>query len=285
MSQAPDRKPPQEGEEPRRQEQQAPQAAPAGTLEAVHENPAPDAILELRNVFSGYGPVRVLEDVSLHISKGEIVCLLGSNAAGKTTTLKTILGMVKANDGEIYLRSGEGDKEERIDGMRTTEIVARGITMVPEGRRLFARMSVRENLNIGAQLRDDSEGIDKDFQRVLKIFPRLEERLSQKAGTLSGGEQQMLAMGRALMARPSVLLMDEPSMGLAPILVEQVFNTIKEIKEAGTTIFLVEQNANMALEVADRAYVIQTGNIVLSDTAKKLLDDPKMKEAYLGEIT
>lgn len=283
MSQAPDRKPPQEGGEPRKKGQAAP--APGRALDAVHEKPSPDAILELRNVFSGYGPVRVLEDVSLHINKGEIVCLLGSNAAGKTTTLKTILGMVKANDGEIYLRAGAGDKEERIDEMRTTEIVSRGITMVPEGRRLFARMSVRENLNIGAQLRDDADGIEKDFQRVLEIFPRLEERLSQKAGTLSGGEQQMLAMGRALMAKPSVLLMDEPSMGLAPILVEQVFNTIKEIKEAGTTIFLVEQNANMALEVADRAYVIQTGNIVLSDTAKKLLDDPKMKEAYLGEVT
>ena len=267
------------------QEATTPQAAPAGAMETVHEKASPEAILELRNVFSGYGPVRVLEDVSLHIDKGEIVCLLGSNAAGKTTTLKTILGMVKANDGEIYLRSGKGDKEERIDEMRTTEIVSRGITMVPEGRRLFARMSVRENLNIGAQLRDDPDGIQKDFDRILKIFPRLEERLTQKAGTLSGGEQQMLAMGRALMASPSVLLMDEPSMGLAPILVQQVFDTIKEINDAGTTIFLVEQNANMALEIADRAYVIQTGNIVLSDTAKKLLDDPKMKEAYLGEIT
>jgi branched-chain amino acid transport system ATP-binding protein len=241
------------------------------------------ALLEMRNVFSGYGPVRVLEDVTLDINKGEIVCLLGSNAAGKTTTLKTILGMVKANDGQIILRSGAA--EERLDGLRTTEIVAKGITMVPEGRRLFARMTVRENLNIGAQLRDDHEEIQKDFDRILKIFPRLEERLSQKAGTLSGGEQQMLAMGRALMAAPKILLMDEPSMGLAPILVQQVFDTIKEINEAGTTIFLVEQNANMALEIADRAYVIQTGSIVLSDTAKALLDDPKMKEAYLGEIT
>lgn len=270
---------------PQEQTSAAPTVAPAGAMETVHEKAAPEAILELRNVFSGYGPVRVLEDVSLHINKGEIVCLLGSNAAGKTTTLKTILGMVKANDGEIYLRSGVGNKEESIDGMRTTEIVGRGITMVPEGRRLFARMSVRENLNIGAQLRDDEDGIQKDFDRILKIFPRLEERLTQKAGTLSGGEQQMLAMGRALMAAPKVLLMDEPSMGLAPILVQQVFDTIKEINEAGTTIFLVEQNANMALEIADRAYVIQTGSIVLSDTAKALLDDPKMKEAYLGEIT
>ena len=287
MSQAPDRKPPQEGGEPRKEEQPGPApttaASSADTIDAVHERPAPEALLELRNVFSGYGPVRVLEDVSLHIDKGEIVCLLGSNAAGKTTTLKTILGMVKANEGAIFLR--HDDKEERIDDMRTTEIVSRGITMVPEGRRLFARMSVRENLNIGAQLRDDHDGIEKDFQRVLEIFPRLEERLSQKAGTLSGGEQQMLAMGRALMAKPRILLMDEPSMGLAPILVEQVFETIKEIKETGTTIFLVEQNANMALEVADRAYVIQTGTIVLSDRAKKLLDDPKMKEAYLGEVT
>ncbi|MGH2757486.1 MAG: ABC transporter ATP-binding protein [Actinomycetota bacterium] len=254
-------------------------------MEAKAPRPAAadEPLLELKNVFAGYGPVRVLEDVSLDIKKGEIVCLLGSNAAGKTTTLKTILGMVKANEGEILLRSAAGN--ERLDGLRTPDIVAKGITMVPEGRRLFARMSVRENLNIGAQLRTDEDGIQEDLARVLKIWPRLEERLGQKAGTLSGGEQQMLAMGRALMARPRVLLMDEPSMGLAPILVEQVFDTIKEINEQGTTIFLVEQNANMALEVADRAYVIQTGNIVLSDTARALLDDPKMKEAYLGEVT
>lgn len=259
------------------------------TAAELPETPTPEPavagepLLELRNVFSGYGLVRVLEDVTLDIKKGEIVCLLGSNAAGKTTTLKTILGLVKATDGEIILRTD--GKEERIEKKRTPEIVARGITMVPEGRRLFARMSVRENLRIGAQLRDDEEGIQRDVDRVMSIFPRLAERLSQKAGTLSGGEQQMLAMGRALMASPRVLLMDEPSMGLAPILVEQVFETIKEINEAGTTIFLVEQNANMALEVADRAYVIQTGNIVLSDTARALLDDPKMKEAYLGEVT
>lgn len=282
MAQAADRKPPQEGGEPRVKEAGT-EAIPSTDPGKARPAPAGDALLELREVFSGYGPVRVLEGVSLDIKKGEIVCLLGSNAAGKTTTLKTILGMVKANDGEIILRSD--GTEERIDDLRTTEIVARGITMVPEGRRLFARMTVRENLRIGAQLRDDAGGIENDFQRVLEIFPRLEERLTQKAGTLSGGEQQMLAMGRALMAQPQILLMDEPSMGLAPILVEQVFETIKEINEQGTTIFLVEQNANMALEVADRAYVIQTGNIVLSDTAKALLDDPKMKEAYLGEIT
>lgn len=281
MSGRPDQPSVQQGGEPRKHE--ASRGAEAGATETIKQPKSGEALLEMRNVFSGYGPVRVLEDVTLDIKKGEIVCLLGSNAAGKTTTLKTILGMVKANDGEIILRSGNG--EERLDGLRTTEIVSKGITMVPEGRRLFARMTVRENLNIGAQLRDDTEGIQKDYDRILKIFPRLEERLNQKAGTLSGGEQQMLAMGRALMAAPKVLLMDEPSMGLAPILVQQVFDTIKEINEAGTTIFLVEQNANMALEIADRAYVIQTGSIVLSNTAKALLDDPKMKEAYLGEIT
>jgi branched-chain amino acid transport system ATP-binding protein len=280
MSSAPDKPTVQQGGEPRKD---APQAgAPKAAGSTTKPEPAGDALLELRNVFSGYGPVRVLEDVSLNIKKGEIVCLLGSNAAGKTTTLKTILGMVKTNDGQIVYR---GDGEERLDGLRTTEIVSKGITMVPEGRRLFARMTVRENLSIGAQLRDDEEAIKGDMDRILKIFPRLEERMGQKAGTLSGGEQQMLAMGRALMASPKVLLMDEPSMGLAPILVQQVFDTITEINKQGTTIFLVEQNANMALEVADRAYVIQTGSIVLSDKAQALLDDPKMKEAYLGEIT
>jgi branched-chain amino acid transport system ATP-binding protein len=240
-------------------------------------------MLELKGVHTSYGPIRVLEDINLDIYKGEIVCLLGSNAAGKTTTLRTILGLATAHLGEIILRTDAG--EERLEGLRTTQIVGKGITMVPEGRRLFARMSVRENLDIGTQLREKGADTGKDFKRVLEIFPRLEERLHQKAGTLSGGEQQMLAMGRALMAAPKVLLMDEPSMGLSPILVEQVFDTIKEINEQGTTILLVEQNANMALEVADRAYVIQTGNIVLSDNAKHLLDDPKLKEAYLGEIT
>jgi branched-chain amino acid transport system ATP-binding protein len=240
-------------------------------------------MLELKGVHTSYGPIRVLEDINLDIRKGEIVCLLGSNAAGKTTTLRTILGMATAHLGEIILHTDKG--EERLEGLRTTQIVGKGITMVPEGRRLFARMSVRENLDIGAQLRGADEDTQKDFDRVLKIFPRLEERLSQKAGTLSGGEQQMLAMGRALMAAPKVLLMDEPSMGLSPLLVEQVFETIKEINEQGTTILLVEQNANMALEIADRAYVIQTGNIVLSDKAEHLLNDPKLKEAYLGEIT
>ena len=235
-------------------------------------------LLEMRDVDTSYGPVEVLRDVSLEIKRGEIVCLLGPNAAGKSTTLKTILGMVRPKKGEIKLDG------ERIDGLVTTAIVGKGLTMVPEGRRLFGRMSVRENLEIGANLRDDKDKIQQDLERVLELFPRLRERLNQKAGTLSGGEQQMLAMGRALMADPKVMLMDEPSMGLAPILVEQVFDIIKEINERGTTIFLVEQNASMALEIADRGYVLQTGEIVLADSAKALLENPQMQEAYLGAV-
>jgi len=241
------------------------------------------SLLELKGVYTNYGQVEVLRDVSLEVREGEIVCLLGSNAAGKSTTLKTILGLVRPTQGEILLREEVG--VNRIDGLPTPEIVGKGITMVPEGRRLFAKMTVKENLEIGAQLRSDTEGIQKDLERVLKLFPRLEERLTQKAGTLSGGEQQMCAIGRALMANPKILLMDEPSMGLAPILVEQVFETITEINKQGTTIFLVEQNANMALTIADRGYVIQTGQMVLADTAKNLLDNPQTREAYLGELT
>ncbi|MBI4261836.1 MAG: ABC transporter ATP-binding protein, partial [Actinobacteria bacterium] len=189
-----------------------------------------------------------------------------------------ILGLVTPHEGDVVF---EG---ERINGLRTPVIVAKGVTMVPENRRLFGRMSVRENLEIGAQMRNDRAAIQEDIERVLDLFPRLRERLHQKAGTLSGGEQQMLAIGRALTARPRVLLMDEPSMGLAPILVEQVFETIKEINQQGTTIFLVEQNANMALQIADRGYVLQTGEIVLHDTARNLLESPQMREAYLGEL-
>ena len=235
-----------------------------------------NVVLELKNVDTSYGPVEVLRNVSLEVKEGEIVSLLGPNAAGKTTTLRTILGMVKPRAGEITVNG------QRVDGEVTTKIVSQGVTMVPENRRLFARMSVRENLEIGAQLRDDKEGIQKDLDEILKMFPRLQERIRQRAGTLSGGEQQMLAIGRALMAAPKVLLMDEPSMGLAPILVQQVFDTIKEIKERGTTIFLVEQNAKMALSVADRGYVLRTGEIVLADTADNLLKSPEMQEAYLG---
>jgi branched-chain amino acid transport system ATP-binding protein len=236
------------------------------------------ALLELRNVSTNYGLVEVLRNINLEARPGEIVCLLGPNAAGKSTTLKTILAMVSPYEGEVIFDG------ERIDTLTTPQVVSRGLTMVPEGRRLFGKMTVRENLIMGSQLRKDKEGINADFDQVVTLFPRLKERLSQKAGSLSGGEQQMLAMGRALMAHPKVLLLDEPSMGLAPVLVEQVFAIIREINQQGTTIFLVEQNALMALDIADRGYVLQTGEIVLSDTAQNLLNDPQMQEAYLGEL-
>jgi branched-chain amino acid transport system ATP-binding protein len=239
-------------------------------------SPSGNVVLELKNVDTSYGPVEVLRNVSLEVKEGEIVSLLGPNAAGKTTTLRTILGMVKPRSGEITVNG------QRVDGEATPKIVSKGVTMVPENRRLFARMSVKENLEIGTQLRDDKDAIQKDMDEILKMFPRLQERIRQRAGTLSGGEQQMLAIGRALMASPKVLLMDEPSMGLAPILVQQVFDTIREIKERGTTIFLVEQNAKMALSVADRGYVLRTGEIVLADTAANLVKSPEMQEAYLG---
>ena len=234
--------------------------------------------LEMDDVVSGYGASEVLHGISLTVNEGETVCLLGSNAAGKSTTLRTILGMVPTRKGSVTLRG------ERIDGLATPDIVAKGITMVPENRRLFAKMTVRENLEIGAQLRDDRPAIESDIDRVFSMFPRLKERVAQKAGTLSGGEQQMLAIGRALMAKPSVLLMDEPSMGLAPILVEQVFETIDEISKQGITILVVEQNANVALGIADRGYVIQTGRIVMKDSAEALLANPELSKAYLGEL-
>jgi branched-chain amino acid transport system ATP-binding protein len=216
-------------------------------------------------------------DVDIDIFAGEMVCLLGGNASGMTTTLKTILGYVTPTTGSVLL-----DGEE-VNEWSTPDRVSRGVTMVPENRRLFKRMSVRENLEIGAYLRS-GEDLSSDYDRVFELFPRVKERLSQKAGTLSGGEQQMVAMGRALMARPKVLLMDEPSMGLAPVLVAQNFEIIERINKAGTTVFVVEQNANMALSIADRGYVLQTGKIVLSDTAQGLLDDPQMRQAYLGEV-
>lgn len=237
-----------------------------------------DTVLQLDQVVAGYGPSEVLRSIDLEVKQGETVCLLGSNAAGKSTTLRTILGMVRARSGQVMLRG------EPIHGMTTPQIVSKGITMVPENRRLFAKMTVRENLEIGANLRNDKPEILGDIERVFTLFPRLKERIAQRAGTLSGGEQQMLAIGRALMARPSVLLMDEPSMGLAPILVEQVFETIQEINREGVTIFLVEQNANVALSIADRGYVLQTGRIVMHDTAKNLLANPELSKAYLGEL-
>jgi len=236
-------------------------------------------VLELRNVSTHYGLIAVLREVSIELRPGEIVCLLGGNASGKSTTLKTILGMVTPSQGEVVYRG------ESIGGLSTTEIVGRGVTMVPENRRLFTRMTVRENLELGSYLRTDKAKVKEDLDRVMELFPRLRERLTQKAGTLSGGEQQMVAMSRALMADPKVLLMDEPSMGLAPVLVDQVFEIIQEINKLGTTIFVVEQNANMALSIADRGYVLQTGQIVLADTAAALLKNPQMREAYLGELT
>jgi branched-chain amino acid transport system ATP-binding protein len=245
---------------------------------------APEAVtekrpaLELRNVNTHYGPIQVLRDVSIQIWSGEIVSLLGGNASGKTTTLKTILGYVVPTQGDVLLDG------QRINGWSTDKLVQRGVSMVPENRRLFKRMTVRENLELGSYLRDDREAIEEDYERVFKLFPRVKERLGQSAGTLSGGEQQMVAVGRALMARPKVLLMDEPSMGLAPVLVEQSFEIIEQVNRQGTTIFVVEQNASMALSIADRGYVLQTGRIVLADRAADLLENPQMREAYLGEL-
>jgi branched-chain amino acid transport system ATP-binding protein len=235
-------------------------------------------MLEIEALSVRYGAVQALHEVSLSIEEGAIVTLIGSNGAGKTTTLKTILGFVTPSEGEVLLGG------EPVSGLSTTEVVRRGISMVPENRRLFGNMTVAENLELGAYQRTDRAAIEEDRERVLETFPRVRERLKQKAGTLSGGEQQMVAMGRALMASPKVLLMDEPSMGLAPILVDQVFGIIERIRGLGTTIFVVEQNANMALSIADRGYVIQTGEVVLADTAANLLANPLMREAYLGEL-
>lgn len=236
-----------------------------------------EPVLEMRAVDTHYGVIQMLREVNIKILPGEIVCLLGGNASGKTTTLKTILGMVVPTNGEVYLAG------TKISGLPTTEIVELGISMVPENRRLFKRMTVRENLEMGAYLRSDKQQIEEDMEEIFTLFPRVKERLKQRAGTLSGGEQQMVAVGRALMSRPKVLLMDEPSMGLAPILVEQSFEIIQQINEQGTTVFVVEQNANMALSIADRGYVLQTGQIVLDDTAENLRNNEMMRQAYLGE--
>ena len=241
-----------------------------------HGDRAP--VLEFRGVDTHYGPVHVLKGVDLEIYEGEMVCLLGGNASGKTTTLKTILGMVEPSQGTVHLNGQD------VRGWTTADRVKAGVSMVPENKRLFKRMTVKENLEIGGYLRDDDENFEKDLEDIFELFPRVKERLSQKAGTLSGGEQQMVAMGRALMAKPKVLLMDEPSMGLAPVLVAQNFEIIDQINKAGTTVLIVEQNANMALSIADRGYVLQTGSIVLSDTADGLLNNPQMRQAYLGEV-
>ena len=234
------------------------------------------ALLEVDSIETYYGNIRALKGVSLQVNEGEIVTLIGSNGAGKTTTLRTISGMLRPRAGQVRLNG------RRIDMLPADQMVRLGIGHSPEGRRVFGRMTVQENLEMGAFTRNDAN-IGKDLERVLTIFPRLRERILQKAATLSGGEQQMLAMGRALMSRPKVLLMDEPSMGLAPMLVETIFNVVRELNAEGTTILLVEQNALMALQVAARGYVIETGHIVLEDTGANLLQSPRVRKAYLGE--
>jgi branched-chain amino acid transport system ATP-binding protein len=234
-------------------------------------------LLELADIHTYYGNIRALKGISLRVSRGEIVTLIGSNGAGKTTTLKTVIGTLRPLKGTITFDG------QRIEGMPTDRRVRRGIAQSPEGRRIFPRMTVMENLELGAFARTDREAIGPDLERVLTLFPRLRERLAQRGGTLSGGEQQMLAMGRALMARPTVLLLDEPSMGLSPILVETIFQIIQDINRQGTTILLVEQNARMALRVAHRGYVIQTGRIVLDDTGAELLRSDVVRKTYLGE--
>jgi branched-chain amino acid transport system ATP-binding protein len=235
------------------------------------------AMLEIQDVHTYYGKIRALKGVTLTVHRGEIVTLIGANGAGKTTTLKTVIGTVHPLRGTITFNG------KRIDRMGTDQIVRLGIAQSPEGRRIFPRMTVLENLELGAFSRTDRDNIPGDLERVLTLFTRLRERLTQKGGTLSGGEQQMLAIGRALMARPTVLLLDEPSMGLSPILVETIFQIVQDINRQGTTILLVEQNARMALRVAHRGYVIQTGRIVLQDTGANLLKSDIVRKTYLGE--
>ena len=234
------------------------------------------AMLEIKDLHAFYGNIHALKGISIDVEEGEIVTLIGANGAGKSTTLKTITGLLKPRKGSVLLQN------EDLKPYPAHEIVYKGVSMVPEGRGIFSRLTVSENLDMGAFHRSDKDGISEDLDRVFSLFPRLEERKSQVAGTLSGGEQQMLATARALMARPSLLLMDEPSMGLAPVLVESVFDTIVEINREGTTVLLVEQNAHMALQIAQRGYVLQTGEIVLSDTASGLRSNPIVQKAYLG---
>ncbi len=234
------------------------------------------AMLEVQNIHTYYGNIHALKGISLTVEEGEIVTLIGANGAGKTTTLRSICGLLKPRDGSIYL---EG---EDLYPFKAHEIVYKGVAMVPEGRGIFSRLTVEENLDMGAFSRTDKDHMAEDLGRVFTLFPRLKERRRQVAGTLSGGEQQMLATGRAMMAHPRLLLMDEPSMGLAPVLVESIFETVIEINKEGTTILLVEQNAQMALSVANRGYVLQTGEIVLQDTAANLRENEMVQKAYLG---
>jgi branched-chain amino acid transport system ATP-binding protein len=232
--------------------------------------------LEVRDVHTYYGRIHALKGISITVDEGEIVTLIGGNGAGKSTTLKTISGLLRPREGHVKLYG------EDLIAYAAHEIVTKGVVQVPEGRQVFARLTVHENLEMGAFSRADRGGIRADIEKVFTLFPRLKERQKQIAGTLSGGEQQMLAMGRALMAKPKILLLDEPSMGLAPVLVDSIFDTIKQLHAEGTTILLVEQNARMALQVANRGYVIQTGEVILSDTAERLRENESVQKAYLG---
>jgi len=233
-------------------------------------------MLKIEDINVYYGAIHAIKGVSLEVNEGEIVTLIGANGAGKSTTLRTISGLLKPKTGTISFAG------KKIGGMAAQNIVKAGISQVPEGRRIFANMTVLENLDLGAFIRKDKAGIQEDLGQVFERFPRLEERKSQEAGTLSGGEQQMLAMGRALMSRPRLLLLDEPSMGLAPLLIKEIFSIIKDINKTGTTVLLVEQNANMALSIAHRAYVLETGRITLSGDAKQLAASADVRKAYLG---
>jgi branched-chain amino acid transport system ATP-binding protein len=236
-----------------------------------------DALLDVKDIHVFYGNIEAVKGMSFHVNRGEIVCLIGANGAGKTTTLRTVSGLLRPAEGAIFY---EG---QRIDLVPAHEIVGLGVAQSPEGRRIFPRMTVRENLDMGAFIRRDATGQREDLERIMELFPILKERARQAAGTLSGGEQQMLAMGRALMARPRLLLLDEPSMGLAPLVVQTIFDTIRDINEQGMTVLLVEQNAAQALSLAHRGYVIETGKIVLEDEASSLLENEQVRKAYLGE--
>jgi branched-chain amino acid transport system ATP-binding protein len=235
-----------------------------------------EVLLDVKDIHVFYGNIEAVKGMSFHVDRGEIVCLIGANGAGKTTTLRTVSGLLRPREGAIFY------DDQRIDLLPAHEIVGLGVAQSPEGRRIFPRMSVRENLDMGAFTRKDAEQ-RQDMERILELFPILKERARQAAGTLSGGEQQMLAIGRALMTKPKLLLLDEPSMGLAPIVVERIFQTIREISEQGVTILLVEQNAAQALNLANRGYVIETGRIVLEDEARALLANERVRKAYLGE--
>jgi branched-chain amino acid transport system ATP-binding protein len=234
------------------------------------------AFLEVENIATYYGNIQALKGVSLTVEEGECVTLIGSNGAGKSTTLRSISGLTPPRSGSIRLAGQE------ISALPPQEIVGLGVCQSPEGRKCFQRMTVRENLELGAYLRRDSQGIEADLKRVFGLFPRLDERQAQKAGTMSGGEQQMLAIGRAMMGRPKILLLDEPSMGISPVLTERIYETIAEINGQGTTILLVEQNANFALEVSRRGYVLETGRVVMSDSSDSLRTNPEVQKAYLG---